>query len=109
MKSAPAYGGRRLSYGPEYIIPAPFDPRLMTTVPIAVAQPPWKPASHASRSSISRPTAPISKAARVREARKARGKQFREGNGSGLAQHRPEIKADRRDASENAAGDAKQP
>ena len=33
-----AYSGRRMEYGPEYIIPAPFDPRLMTTVPVAVAQ-----------------------------------------------------------------------
>ncbi|HYE00691.1 MAG TPA: NADP-dependent malic enzyme, partial [Alphaproteobacteria bacterium] len=30
--------GRRLAYGPEYIIPVPFDPRLITTVPVAVAQ-----------------------------------------------------------------------
>jgi malate dehydrogenase (oxaloacetate-decarboxylating)(NADP+) len=33
-----AYAGRKMEYGPEYIIPAPFDPRLMTTVPVAVAQ-----------------------------------------------------------------------
>ena len=33
-----AYAGRQMEYGPEYIIPAPFDPRLMTTVPVAVAQ-----------------------------------------------------------------------
>ncbi|MDR3518634.1 MAG: NADP-dependent malic enzyme [Azospirillaceae bacterium] len=33
-----AYSGRRLSYGPEYIIPVPFDPRLIVTVPVAVAQ-----------------------------------------------------------------------
>lgn len=32
-----AYSGRKLSYGPEYIIPTPFDPRLMTQVPVAVA------------------------------------------------------------------------
>ncbi|MEM7651856.1 MAG: NADP-dependent malic enzyme [Pseudomonadota bacterium] len=32
-----AYAGRRLRYGPEYIIPVPFDPRLITTVPAAVA------------------------------------------------------------------------
>ncbi|MBM3618917.1 MAG: NADP-dependent malic enzyme, partial [Alphaproteobacteria bacterium] len=30
--------GRKLKYGPEYIIPAPFDPRLITTVPMAVAK-----------------------------------------------------------------------
>ena len=33
-----AYSGRKMEYGSEYIIPAPFDPRLMTTVPVAVAQ-----------------------------------------------------------------------
>ena len=33
-----AYSGKHLQYGPEYIIPAPFDPRLITTVPIAVAK-----------------------------------------------------------------------
>ncbi len=33
-----AYAGRKMEYGKDYIIPAPFDPRLMTTVPIAVAQ-----------------------------------------------------------------------
>jgi malate dehydrogenase (oxaloacetate-decarboxylating)(NADP+) len=33
-----AYAGRRLRYGPEYIIPVPFDPRLIVTIPAAVAQ-----------------------------------------------------------------------
>jgi len=33
-----AYGGQRLSYGPGYLIPVPFDPRLITAVPAAVAQ-----------------------------------------------------------------------
>src|SRR5215510_10314675 len=33
-----AYAGRRLRYGPEYIIPVPFDPRLISTIPIAVAE-----------------------------------------------------------------------
>ena len=33
-----AYSGRHMEYGKEYIIPAPFDPRLMTTVPVAVAR-----------------------------------------------------------------------
>ena len=32
-----AYSGRRLRYGPEYIIPVPFDPRLIVTIPAAVA------------------------------------------------------------------------
>ena len=34
---AVAYGGRAGSFGPEYIIPTPFDPRLIETVPAAVA------------------------------------------------------------------------
>lgn len=33
-----AYSGRRLHYGREYIIPAPFDPRLIVHVSAAVAQ-----------------------------------------------------------------------
>jgi malate dehydrogenase (oxaloacetate-decarboxylating)(NADP+) len=33
-----AYAGKHLRYGPEYLIPAPFDPRLITAVPMAVAQ-----------------------------------------------------------------------
>ena len=33
-----AYAGRRLHFGPDYIIPAPFDPRLIVAVPKAVAQ-----------------------------------------------------------------------
>jgi malate dehydrogenase (oxaloacetate-decarboxylating)(NADP+) len=33
-----AYSGRRLRYGPEYIIPVPFDPRLISVVPAAVAE-----------------------------------------------------------------------
>jgi malate dehydrogenase (oxaloacetate-decarboxylating)(NADP+) len=33
-----AYGGAQLSFGPEYLIPKPFDPRLMETVPLAVAR-----------------------------------------------------------------------
>ena len=32
-----AYSGRRLRYGPDYIIPVPFDPRLIEAVPYAVA------------------------------------------------------------------------
>jgi malate dehydrogenase (oxaloacetate-decarboxylating)(NADP+) len=35
---AAAYAGERLSYGPDYIIPAPFDPRLVWAVPSAVAK-----------------------------------------------------------------------
>src|SRR5262245_46299512 len=35
---AAAYSGERLLYGPYYIIPAPFDPRLIWAVPSAVAK-----------------------------------------------------------------------
>jgi len=35
---AAAYSGERPKYGPQYIIPTPFDPRLITYVPPAVAQ-----------------------------------------------------------------------
>ncbi len=35
---AAAYSGRRLTYGPDYLIPAPFDPRLISHVPVAVAK-----------------------------------------------------------------------
>ncbi|MDJ0950004.1 MAG: NADP-dependent malic enzyme [Alphaproteobacteria bacterium] len=35
---AAAYAGKRLRYGPDYIIPVPFDPRLISAVPPAVAQ-----------------------------------------------------------------------
>lgn len=33
-----AYGGTKLHFGPDYIIPKPVDPRLITTVAIAVAK-----------------------------------------------------------------------
>ena len=33
-----AYSGRRLRYGPEYIVPVPFDPRLIVEVSAAVAK-----------------------------------------------------------------------
>ncbi|CAM4058424.1 NADP-dependent malic enzyme [Gillisia limnaea] len=33
-----AYGETKLNYGPEYIIPKPFDPRLISKVPPAVAK-----------------------------------------------------------------------
>ena len=35
---AAAYGGQQLQYGNDYIIPVPFDPRLIAAVPAAVAQ-----------------------------------------------------------------------
>jgi len=33
-----AYAGERLRYGPDYIIPVPFDPRLIVAIPAAVAR-----------------------------------------------------------------------
>ena len=33
-----AYRGRRLRYGPEYLIPTPFDPRLISAVPVGGRQ-----------------------------------------------------------------------
>ncbi|MCZ2328016.1 hypothetical protein NPY00_00890 [Bartonella sp. F2] len=33
-----AYGGKQLKFGSDYIIPAPFDPRLLTVVSMAVAK-----------------------------------------------------------------------
>ncbi len=33
-----AYSGQRLRYGPDYLIPVPFDPRLISAVPPAVAE-----------------------------------------------------------------------
>jgi len=35
---AAAYGGKARNFGPEYIIPAPFDPRLIEQIPVAVAK-----------------------------------------------------------------------
>ncbi|HEV8027998.1 MAG TPA: NADP-dependent malic enzyme [Stellaceae bacterium] len=35
---AAAYSGQRLQYGPDYIVPTPFDPRLIWAVPSAVAK-----------------------------------------------------------------------
>lgn len=32
------YNGRSLKFGPDYIIPVPFDPRLIYTIPVAVAK-----------------------------------------------------------------------
>ncbi len=33
-----AYSGRKMKYGPDYIIPVPFDPRLIHTIPVKVAE-----------------------------------------------------------------------
>jgi malate dehydrogenase (oxaloacetate-decarboxylating)(NADP+) len=35
---AQAYGGESLAFGPEYLIPRPFDPRLIVKIAPAVAQ-----------------------------------------------------------------------
>src|SRR6266540_2301825 len=35
---AAAYAGSRLQFGPGYLIPAPFDPRLISRIPVAVAK-----------------------------------------------------------------------
>ncbi|QYM72124.1 NADP-dependent malic enzyme [Pseudochrobactrum sp. Wa41.01b-1] len=35
---AAAYQGNRPRFGPNYIIPVPFDPRLLSTIPVAVAK-----------------------------------------------------------------------
>ena len=35
---AQAYGGRKFSFGPEYIVPKPFDPRVIEWEAVAVAQ-----------------------------------------------------------------------
>ncbi|MEJ5977378.1 NADP-dependent malic enzyme [Novosphingobium sp. PS1R-30] len=35
---AQAYGGQKLTFGPDYIIPTPFDPRLIAEIAPAVAQ-----------------------------------------------------------------------
>ncbi len=35
---AAAYGGKAKQFGPDYIIPTPFDPRLIENIPIAVAK-----------------------------------------------------------------------
>ena len=35
---AAAYHGSRLTFGPQYLIPKPFDPRLISRIPVAVAR-----------------------------------------------------------------------
>jgi malate dehydrogenase (oxaloacetate-decarboxylating)(NADP+) len=54
---AAAYAGATLSFGPEYLIPKPFDPRLMMRIAPAVARRRWSPAWRSARSPISTPTA----------------------------------------------------
>ena len=50
-----AYANQSLHYGEEYIIPAPFDPRLISAVSSAVAQAPWILAWPDGLSQICRP------------------------------------------------------
>lgn len=33
-----AYHGKKFEFGQNYIVPTPFDPRLMETIPLAVAK-----------------------------------------------------------------------
>lgn len=33
-----AYGGRKFTFGKDYIVPTPFDPRLIERIPVAVAK-----------------------------------------------------------------------
>ena len=54
---APAYGGRTLRFGPDYLIPKPFDPRLIVKVAPAVAQAAMEAAWRRGRSPTSTPTA----------------------------------------------------
>jgi malate dehydrogenase (oxaloacetate-decarboxylating)(NADP+) len=55
--------GRRLMFGPEYIIPTPFDPRLIWYVPPFVAEAAVRTGWRASRSRTWTPTAPRSPSA----------------------------------------------
>ena len=45
---ATAYGGSAPVFGPDYIIPKPFDPRLILEVAPAVARRAWRPACGAA-------------------------------------------------------------
>ena len=50
---AAAYQGNRPKFGPQYIIPVPFDPRLISAIPIAVAKAAME--SGVARKPIARP------------------------------------------------------
>jgi malate dehydrogenase (oxaloacetate-decarboxylating)(NADP+) len=41
---AAAYAGKELTFGPDYLIPTPFDSRLILRIAPAVARPPPSPA-----------------------------------------------------------------
>jgi malate dehydrogenase (oxaloacetate-decarboxylating)(NADP+) len=64
-----AYDSKKLRYGPDYIIPAPFDPRLIERVPMAVAE-------AAMKSGVARK--PIADKAAYLEALRVRGRTTRE-------------------------------
>jgi malic enzyme len=48
-----AYGEKPSGFGPEYLIPKPFDPRLIVKIAPAVARRPWIPVWRRGRSRIS--------------------------------------------------------
>ena len=49
-----AYGVARLQFGPEYLIPKPFDPRVLVWESSAVARRRWTPEWRRSRSTLRR-------------------------------------------------------
>jgi malate dehydrogenase (oxaloacetate-decarboxylating)(NADP+) len=53
---AAAYGSGQVSFGPEYLIPRPFDPRLIVKIAPAWRRPRWTAVSRRTRSRISRRT-----------------------------------------------------
>jgi malate dehydrogenase (oxaloacetate-decarboxylating)(NADP+) len=67
---AAAYAGEQLAFGPEYLIPKPFDPRLMMKIAPAVAQaaadsgvacarsPTWTPTARSCRALCTRRAPP---------------------------------------------------
>lgn len=56
-EAAAAYKGEQLSFGADYLIPKPFDPRLIGVVASVVAKATMKPAWPSARSPILMPTA----------------------------------------------------
>ena len=120
---AAAYAGRRLRSGPTTSSPAPFDPRLISTVPPPSPRPPWIPASRASRSSTwarytaaARPDASIRPAnalqsifAEGRAPTRARGLRRRRGRTLDPRRHRLPQRRLRHARSWSAAKSAVQP
>jgi malic enzyme len=66
---ASAYAGATLSFGPEYLIPKPFDPRLMIQIAPAVAEAAMAPAWPRGRSPTWWPTARSCRASSTPRAR----------------------------------------